>query len=83
MDYLDALKYFKNNNIKFNIIFLDPPYKDKILSNILELINNYDLLFDDGIIVLEYDSGNIEYDKYELIKNKKYGNKYIMILKRQ
>lgn len=70
MDYLDALKYFKNNNIKFNIIFLDPPYKDKILSNILELINNYDLLFDDGIIVLEYDSGNIEYDKYELIKNK-------------
>lgn len=83
MDYLDALKYFKNNNIKFNIIFLDPPYKDKILSSILELIDNYDLLFDDGIIVLEYDSGNIEYDKYELIKNKKYGNKYIMILKRQ
>lgn len=82
MDYLEALKYFKNNNIKFDIIFLDPPYKDKILSNILDIIYNYDLLNKDGILVLEYDNDKIDYNNYELIKNKKYGNKYVMILKK-
>ena len=82
MDYKDALKYFNNNKIKFNIIFLDPPYKENILSDILTLIKKYDLLFDEGIVVLEYEKGNINYDNYELLKIKKYGSKSVMILKK-
>ena len=82
MDYKDALKYFNNNKIKFSIIFLDPPYKENILSDILTLIKKYDLLFDEGIVVLEYEKGNINYDNYELLKIKKYGSKSVMILKK-
>lgn len=80
MDYLEALKYFKNNSLKFDIIFLDPPYKDKILTNILNIINEYNLLNENGIVILEYEIDNIEYQNYQLIKIKKYGSKYIMIL---
>lgn len=81
MDYKVALNYFHDNKIKFNIIFLDPPYKDNILSDILVLIKEYDLLFDDGIVVLEYEKDDIKYNNYELIKNKKYGSKNVIILK--
>lgn len=81
MDYKEALKYFKDNSIKFDIILLDPPYKDNILANILNLIKEYDLLMKSGIVVLEYEKDNICYQNYELIKNKKYGNKNVMILK--
>ena len=39
-DYKEALSYFKDNNIKFNIIFLDTPYNldclDDCLNKIIE-----------------------------------------------
>ena len=82
MDYRDALLYFKNNNIKFDIIFLDPPYKDNILSEILVLIKEYSILNVDGLVILEYENQDINYKNYELIKQKKYGSKNIMILKK-
>ena len=43
-DYRDALLYFKNNNIKFDIIFLDPPYKTNYIEESVKLISEYDLL---------------------------------------
>ena len=41
MDYKDALNKFKNDNIKFDLIFLDPPYKFNLIDNCLELIDKY------------------------------------------
>ena len=37
---------------KFDIIFLDPPYKDKNLENILSIIKNEKILNTDGIIII-------------------------------
>ena len=48
-DYNDALCDLKNN--KFDIIFLDPPYKDEILNDVISTIIKYDLLNKEGIIV--------------------------------
>lgn len=82
-DYRDALLYFKNNNIKFDIIFLDPPYKTNYIEESVKLISEYDLLNTDGIIICENDSiDRIVYpDKYSCVKNKKYGDKWVVILK--
>jgi len=77
-DYRSALK---NNNIKFDIIFLDPPYKFNLINKAIEDIINYDLLNDDGIIVCEYETEEIKCN-LELIKEKKYGSKYIKIYKK-
>lgn len=84
MDYIEALKYFNNKNIKFNIIFLDPPYKTNYIEKSIKLIDEYNLLEDDGIIVCESDSlDKIVYtDKYKSVKDKKYGDKYIVLLKK-
>lgn len=75
-DYKDALKYFKDNNIKFDLILLDPPYKDNLLNNAIKLIEDYDLL--NGILVCEVEDYDIK-TNYKLIKNKKYGSKEIFV----
>lgn len=80
-DYIEALNYFKNNNIKFDIIFLDPPYKLNLINKSIELIEKFDLLNINGIIVCEYES-EIFKSNYNIIKEKKYGDKYIRIYKR-
>lgn len=80
-DYKEALIYFKNNNIKFNIVLVDAPYKMEVMEEIISLINKYDLLYDNGILVLEYSSDklNYNYDKLISIKSKRYGDKYVTI----
>ncbi len=80
-DYLLSLKYFKDNNIKFDIIFLDPPYKNMNIENILKYIDEYKLLNLNGIVVCEYSYDKLEkkYGNLSLIKNKKYGSTYINI----
>ena len=84
MDYKKSLEYFKQNNIKFNIIFLDPPYKTDYIEKALSLINENDLLDNSGIIVCESNSlDKIVYSEdYTKIKEKKYGDKYIVIIKK-
>jgi len=79
-DYKSALEYFENNNIKFDLILLDPPYKDNLLNNSIKYIEEYDLLNKDGILVCEFEVEEIK-RKYELLKSKKYGLKYVNIYK--
>lgn len=82
-DYKEALLYFNNNNIKFDIIFLDPPYKTNYIEESIKLIDEYNLLESDGLIVCENDSiDRIVYsDRYSCVKSKKYGDKWVVILK--
>ena len=77
-DYMQALKTF---DIKFDIIFLDPPYHLDMMNNAIAKIISYDLLEDGGILVCEYEEGKINCS-LELIKQKKYGNKNINIYKK-
>lgn len=81
MDYKKAIETLKE---KFDIIFLDPPYKTNYIEEAIKLITKYDILSNEGIIVCESDSlDRIIYDdNYKAIKDKKYGDKYIVILKK-
>ena len=40
---------------KYDVIFLDPPYKCEMIFKALELIKSFDILSNDGIIVCETD----------------------------
>lgn len=84
MDYKEALRYFNKESIGFDIIFLDPPYKTNYIEKSIELIDEYNLLNEDGIIVCESDSLDkvIYNDKFISVKDKKYGDKYIVLLKK-
>ena len=43
---------FKNFDGKFDIIFMDPPYKEKKIMNLLNIIIKLSLVKDDGIIII-------------------------------
>ena len=80
MDYKKALEKFKNDNIKFDIIFLDPPYPLNIITSVLQDIIEFDLLNENGIIICEYEKENI-ITELNCIKEKKYGSTNIKIYK--
>ena len=49
----DYATFLKNCHETFDIILLDPPYKEKFLENALKLITEIDILQSGGIIVTE------------------------------
>ena len=83
MDYLKALNYLKNEKKQFDLIFLDPPYKTNYIEKSIELITKNQLLAQDGLIICENDDlDKIVYgENYKIVKEKKYGDKWVVILK--
>ena len=55
-DYMNALKTFKNNNIKFDIVFLDPPYKYNYIDDVISYMIDNDLLNKDALIICEFEN---------------------------
>ena len=61
---------------KFDIIYIDPPYKSDMYEKVLKRINEFDILKDNGIIVCESTYGTPMPELgggYEKVKEKKYG----------
>lgn len=83
-DSISSLKNIIKQNIKFNIIFIDPPYNTNLLEESLSIINNNtNILYNNSLIVCETDN-NIDYTIYNnltIYKQKKYGSKIVTILK--
>jgi 16S rRNA (guanine966-N2)-methyltransferase len=84
MDYKKALDTLQEENIQFDVIFLDPPYKTDYIENSIKKITENNLLNEEGIIICESDNLNkiIYPNNYKSVKEKKYGDKYIVILKK-
>jgi 16S rRNA (guanine966-N2)-methyltransferase len=62
---------------KFDVIFLDPPYKKNIVDETLKIILKNDIINHKGIIVVEHNAdGNIsnEIGSMKLVRNQKYGD---------
>ena len=82
-DYMNALNYFKKNNIKFDIIFLDPPYKDDYIDNSIKYLLDNNMINKNGIIVCEFENNiKLNYEELEIKKEKKFGYKKIVIFKK-
>ena len=66
---------FKYLKLKYDIIFLDPPYKEKALGNILNSIIENKILNNNGIIIIHRHKKEIdEFPRnFQLIEEKKYG----------
>ena len=62
-------------NNKFNIIFMDPPYKEKKLADLLNTVIKLKLLKDNGIVIIHrHKKEKDEFpSKFNLIIKKKYG----------
>lgn len=84
MDYRNALKEFSLEGLAFDIIFLDPPYQSGFVEQSITDIMNFHLLSPNGFIVAESDKlEKIIYPStLEIVKSKKYGDKWVAILRR-
>ena len=75
-------KFFINLDKKFNLIFLDPPYKDKNLTILLNKIKEKKILNKDGIIIMHRHKNeqDIIPNGLNIIEEKKYGLSKIIFL---
>lgn len=77
VDYKKALQSFKGE--KFDIIFIDPPYKSEVYNDALQLIFNLSLLEEGGVIICEQEkSYKINQNYFEQIDEKSYGIKKLV-----
>ncbi|GAU78755.1 16S rRNA (guanine(966)-N(2))-methyltransferase RsmD [Fusibacter sp. 3D3] len=70
----------------FDIVVMDPPYLKGHIKKGLAHLENYNLLCENGIIVVEHDISDVDISEHEtafsLIKTKKYGKIGISIYRR-
>ena len=81
LDFL-ASDSFKTKN--FNIIFLDPPFKEDTLNKILNLILSKNILKDNGLIIIhKHIKDKIKIiDELEIVEDRKYGISRIFFCKK-
>lgn len=84
-DYKQCLKELNEKKLKFDIIFLDPPYDLNISKDAIKLILEYELLNENGIIIIETDEKerelkNLDDLNVEVKDCRKYGRAYLIFL---
>lgn len=77
----DYKKFLKETDYKFDVIFLDPPYRAGVLNKAIRIIEDRELLNDSGILVCEYENIKIE-TSLDKIKEKNYGPKTVSVFKK-
>lgn len=85
MDYKKCLQNLSNNKEKFNIIFIDPPYKADFAADAVKIILSLQLLEKDGIIIIETDEQDRDIEELnkldvEIYDRRKYGRANLIFL---
>tara|TARA_B100001057_G_C22462818_1_gene799549 strand:- start:168 stop:734 length:567 start_codon:yes stop_codon:yes gene_type:complete len=83
----DCLDFIASDNFtlkNFNIIFLDPPFKEDTLNKILNIILKKNILNDDGLIIIHRHIGDKTeiIEELEIIEDRKYGISRIFFCKK-
>lgn len=85
-DIILAIKKFSNKNLKFDYIYLDPPFSEyTLLDNVFKSISEENILDIDGILIVEHGKSlNLEDILYgfKKIDRRSYGNKIIEFYKK-
>ena len=85
-DFKKCIEQLKNN--KFDLIFIDPPYKLDVAVKAVQMIIEFNMLADEGIIVIETDDEKRELEelkKVNVIVNdlRTYGRVNLLFLSRK
>ncbi len=83
---LDSLRFLSRasrEGLKFDYIYVDPPFKEiGLFVTVLENIYKKDILSEDGLVLVEHtEELNIDKDQLYLVDKRKYGSKYISFYK--
>lgn len=75
-----AVEILGKKREKFDIIFMDPPYKDEVCAKVIRKIEKSEILAEEGIIICEhhkYEDMPLEISEYKKIDERSYGKKTI------
>ena len=75
-DYQQAIEYFQHDKIKFDLIFLDPPYQKEDLKKIIDIIIENKIINNKGLIIVETTT---DLDEANCLKMRKISDKIIKI----
>lgn len=77
----DARAVLKALNKKFDLIFLDPPYRSNLATDLLREIVHYRLLNPDGMIIIESSKRRIpDFRQFEVVNSRIIGETLITYL---
>ena len=85
-DYMEALQQFANENLKFDFIYIDPPYAKQQIDMIMEFLDEHNLVNEDGLVVCESgidDSFKDEYGSLYKSHDKEYRVTRVTIYRRK
>lgn len=82
---LVAIKVLNEREVKFDYIYIDPPFKGhKLFHEVLESLTEYPILKKEGLIIIEHEKSlKIKEDltSFKKIDERKYGNKIVNFLR--
>lgn len=82
MDAYSALKSMADKGKVFDIIFIDPPYLKNMIPEAVKIIEEKNLLKEDGIIVTKIDTSEEIFkgtDRIKIFDQRKYGNTTVIM----
>ena len=80
LDYLLALQQLANDNHKFDFVYIDPPYKMKIIGSLIKKLLSLNLLNNKAVIMAEVDRKDKEFIHPQFnLKVKNYGNTKLLV----
>lgn len=85
-DYAQAIRG-ANGKEKFDIVFIDPPYKIKCIADVLKKLVSSDVLADNALIICEsgeadiFDGDKELENKFIIAKQNKYSISYVTVLR--
>ena len=82
--YVNILEKLKKQ--KFDIVFLDPPFRMKVIDELCEFLIENDMIEDGGYIVAEYpkeDVVNKDYEGYRVKLCRRYSSSEVLILEKE
>lgn len=72
-----SLRKFAIEGLKFDIIFMDPPYEQDLAQKTLQLLDSLQLLKENGLVIVEHEaelSLNLSFDHFSFVDDRKYGS---------
>ena len=87
---IDYENFLSNTQEKFDFIYIDPPYNTDYISNSIKLINDRNLLAEEGIIIAETDEEERVKDEIDKLKTsiniydtRKYGRAWLIFMRKE
>ena len=72
--------------LKFDVVFIDPPYDEGLAKKALKTLGAYDILQPNSLVVVEYgkrENLDEKYEEFDCLTQRKYGKSYISVYQKK